>query len=140
MILDAEQQFSDAQALTATAASTNYINLSADRDIGRGEPMAVVITVGVALAGTSPTFLPSIETDDNTGFASATTLISGQTYTALAVGDKIVLPVPHTNEQYIQVRYTLGGTTPTVTVDAYLQPLSMVEASDTTYADGYSIT
>ena len=48
MILDSLLKFSDAQALTATADSTNVIDLSNDRDIGIGEPMALVVTVGVA--------------------------------------------------------------------------------------------
>lgn len=140
MILDAHQQFSDAQALTATAASTNYVDLGVDRDMGKGEPLAVVITVGTALAGTSPTFQPSIETDDNSSFSSASTIITGQSYSSLAAGAKIVVPLPHTNERYVRVKYTLGGTSPTATVDAYLQPMSMIDSNDAYYANGYTIS
>ena len=48
MFLDAQNLFSDAQALTATAVGTNVIDLSQDRSIGNGEPMGVVFTVDVA--------------------------------------------------------------------------------------------
>lgn len=139
MILDAELLLSDAQALTATAASTNLIDLGADRDIGKGEPLALVITVDVALAGTTPTFQPSIQTDDNSAFSSATTLLTGQSYSALAAGAKIVLPIPDTNERYLRANYTIGGTSPTVTVTTSVLPMSMVQ-NDAVYADGFAIT
>ena len=142
MILDSLLKFSDAQALTATADSTNVIDLSNDRDIGKGEPMALVVTVGVAADFTTgdETYQFQLETDDNAAFSSAT-VIGDVTVAAanLAAGDKVVIPLGQTNERYLQARYVLGGTSPSVTVDAYLQPLSMVDAS-ATYASGYSIT
>ena len=142
MILDSLLKFSDAQALTATADSTNVIDLSNDRDIGKGEPMALVVTVGVAADFTTgdETYQFQLETDDNAAFSSAT-VIGDVTVAAanLAAGDKVVIPLGQTNERYLQARYVLGGTTPSVTVDAFLQPLSMVDAS-ATYASGYSIT
>mgnify|MGYP000424555830 FL=1 len=142
MILDSLLKFSDAQALTATADSTNVIDLSNDRDIGKGEPMALVVTVGVAADFTTgdETYQFQLETDDNAAFSSAT-VIGDVTVAAanLAAGDKVVIPLGQTNERYLQARYVLGGTSPSVTVDAYLQPLSMIDAS-ATYASGYSIT
>lgn len=142
MILDSLLKFSDAQALTATADSTNVIDLSNDRDIGKGEPMALVVTVGVAadLTTGDETYQFQLETDDNAAFSSAT-VIGDVTVAAanLAAGDKVVIPLGHSNERYLQARYVLGGTSPSVTVDAYLQPLSMIDAS-ATYASGYSIT
>ena len=142
MILDSLLKFSDAQALTATADSTNVIDLGNDRDIGKGEPMALVVTVGVAADFTTgdETYQFQLETDDNAAFSSAT-VVGDVTVAAanLAAGDKVVIPLGQTNERYLQARYVLGGTSPSVTVDAYLQPLSMVDAS-ATYASGYSIT
>ena len=138
MFLDSQLQFSDDQALTATAVSTNIVPLDAVQQIGIGEPIAAVITVGVALAGTSPTLQVDLETDDDSGFGSATTVTGSGTFTALAVGDKIVLPLGFSNEQYLRLNYTLGGTAPTVTVDAYLTPLSMIDGN-VVYPDGYDI-
>ena len=142
MILDSLLKFSDAQALTATADSTNVIDLSNDRDIGIGEPMALVVTVGVAADFTTgdETYQFQLETDDNAAMTSSTVIGSVTVAAAnLTVGDKVVIPLGHSNERYLQVLYTLGGTSPSVTVDAFLQSLSMVDGT-VTYASGYSIT
>lgn len=142
MILDSLLKFSDAQALTATAVSTNVVPLNLDRDIGIGEPMGVVISVSVAADFTSldETYQFQLQTDDNDAFSSAT-VIGDVTVVAakLTAGDKVVIPIGHSNEAFLRLNYVLGGTTPSVTVDAFLQPLSMIDGT-VTYASGYSIT
>lgn len=122
MIIDKLMELSDDQALTATAASTNTVDFGATRDIAPGEPMYLVVTSKAAPGGTSPTIAISIETDDNTGFSSATTLVSSGTLAAAAfgLGTRIVIPVPHGCERYVRGKFTLGGTSPTFTVDAHL--------------------
>lgn len=141
MYIDSQHLLSDAQALTATAASTNVIDLGSDRNVGVGEPLAVVIICDVALAGTSPTFIATIQADDNSGFSSAATVIACPQKSAIAAGDQIVLPLPADamTERYLRLNYTLGGTSPTVTVTAFLQPLSMVQNYQS-YADGFNIS
>jgi hypothetical protein len=143
MILDAQNRFSDAQALTATAASTDEIDLSVDRDIGIGEPMGVVITVGVAadFTTTDETYQFDVRTDSAADMSVSPEVIASRVILAtdLTAGSIHVLPLPNVNERYIDVNYTLGGTTPTVTVSAYLQPLSMIDGYRT-YANSYSIT
>jgi len=142
MYLDSLLKFSDAQALTATAVSTNVVPLSLDRDIGIGEPMAIVITVGVSadIANADETYQFQLQTDDNDAFSSAT-VIGDVTVAAasLTAGDKVVIPIGHSNEAFLRLNYVLGGTTPSVTVDAFLQPFSMIDGT-VTYASGYSIT
>lgn len=122
MIIDKRLEFSAAQALTATAASTNSIDVGVARQIGPGEPLWIVIVSKAAPGGTSPTIAISVETDDNTGFSSAATLATHPTLAAAAFGSgtRIVIPVPYSNERYLQLKYTLGGTSPTFTVDAFL--------------------
>lgn len=141
MFIDAQHLFSDAQALTATAASTNLIDLGADRNIGVGEPMAVVITCDVAMAGTSPTFIATVQADDNSSFSSAATVIACPQKSAIAAGEQIVIPLPSDSmvERYMRVNYTLGGTSPTVTVTAHLMPMSMIQNYQS-YADGFTIS
>jgi len=145
MILDAELQFSNAQVLgTGATDSTNLIDLGVDRDIGIGEPMAIVITIGVAadFADADETYHFQLETDDNAAFSSSK-IIADQIFITtdarLTLGDKVVLPLGHRNEQFLQLVYTLGGTTPSVTVDAYLQPMSMIDGY-TFYANAYDVT
>jgi len=157
MYLDAESQFSDAQALTATAVGTNVIDLSQNRSIGNGEPMAVMFVVTVAADQTTGdedyTFEVEYSTDaaQTTGrqlmgrrvFESGTPTAPAQDADLLVAGFKVVIPIPPTetseSAQYLGVRYTLAGTTPTMTVDAFLTPMSMIDAQND-YASGYSIT
>jgi hypothetical protein len=157
MILDGQLQFSDDQALTATAVGTNVIDLSVGRSIGNGEPMAVVFSIGVAADQTTGdedyTFEVEYASDaaQTTGrqligrrvYESGTPTAPAQDADLLVVGYKVIIPIPPTelseSERYIGVRYTLAGTTPSVTVSAYLQPLSMIDATND-YATGYSIS
>jgi len=158
MILDAQHQFSNSQALTATAVGTNVVDLSLDRSIGNGEPMGVVFNVEVAADQTTGdedyTFAVeySSSEDQSTGyvtmgqriFESGTPAAPAQDADLLVAGYKFVIPIPTAtlddSAQYIGVRYTLAGTTPTITVSAHLQPLSMIEVGQVDYADGYAIT
>lgn len=144
MYLDAQQLLSDAQALTATAASTNIIDLGSDRNLGVGEPMCVVINVDVAADFTSAneTYQFDVETDDNASFSSATVI--GRRIIAaslLTAGSRHVigLPADFSAERYLRVNYTLGGTTPTITVTTHLQPQNMVQA-ESVYADNITIS
>ncbi len=140
-VLDKNEQFSDSQALTATADSTNYRDNTIDRDMGPGEPLAAIVYVESVLGGTTPTLSVSIETDDNASFTSGTVIATSQVYSAAQVGSgiEIVVAVPQTNERYMQLIYTMTGTSPTATVSAYLQPLSSAE-SQSYYPNNYTIS
>jgi hypothetical protein len=132
MILDAQQKFSDAQALTATAASTNVIDLVSARKLFAGEDLVVVLSVDVAadVADANETYAFALQTDDNSAFSSPTELASRTIAgSLLTLGSKHTIPVPMEKdvEQYIRLNYTLGGTTPSVTVSAFLAPRSFVE-------------
>jgi hypothetical protein len=143
MYIDSQHLFSDAQALTATAASTNLIDLGADRNIGIGEPIAVVLTVDVAAGGTSPTLAVAVQADDNSSFSSAATVVSSATLTGsqMTAGAQFVIPIPADllTERYIRLNYTVGGTSPTVTVTSFLQPQNMIQ-NYVSYADGITIS
>lgn len=159
MILDALLQFSDSQAVTTDAVGTNVIDLTVDRSIGNGEPMAVVFVVEVAAdQGTGDedyTFDVEYASDaaqttarqliGRRVFESGTPTAPAQDADLLVAGFKIVVPIPPTqlseSEQYIGIRYDTTGTTPTITCSAFLTPLNMVESSfGVNYANGYTIT
>lgn len=129
MLLSVQQTFSDAQALTGTAASTNIIDLGATgtvlkapaalvRDIGKGEPIPIIVKLDVAAGGTSPTLTVAVQVDDNSGFSSPKTVFTSQTKAGGAAGDEIIMEyVPQgSDERYIRLNYTLAGTSPTYTV------------------------
>lgn len=156
MILDAQHQFSDSQALTATALATNVIDLSADRAIGRGEPMAVVFNVEVAADQTTgdEDYQFDIEVASDAAittarqllgrriFESGTPTAPAQNADLLVAGFQFAIPIPPTglseSERYLAVRYTLSGTTPTVTVSAHLVPQNMLQGNDV-FAKNYPI-
>ena len=118
MIIDYNLQFSDAQSVTADAASTNIIDLGSDRDIGVGEEMKIALNFDVAMGGSSPTLAVLVQTDDNSSFSSATTVLTSRSIAAAALGDTLVLGLPDTNERYIRLYYDVGGSSPTMTVSA----------------------
>lgn len=126
MILDSQLVFSDAQAITAAAASTNTIDLGAARDIGGGEQFFIVVTVVTAFTdtGSDSTLAVALQTDDNTSFSSATSSQVIGTFSALsAVGTTLYMPIApaRANERYIRLYYTpAGGDLSTGAVDAYI--------------------
>lgn len=156
MILDKQLQFSDSQAITADAVGTNVIDLSADRSIGVGEPMAVLFNVEVAADQTTGdedyTFDVEYATNaaQTTGrqligrriFESGTPTAPAQDADLLVAGFSFAIPIPPTDlsesEQYLGVRYDVTGTTPTITVSAHLVPMSFIGKANV-YANGITI-
>lgn len=93
MILDSQMTLSDAQSLTASGNSTNVLDFATlNRRIGSGEHLQVRINVDTALAGTAPNVRFQWRQDNN-----ATPLLPvavSQTFTSLAQGAQIELPIP----------------------------------------------
>lgn len=132
MKVDAQLQFSDDQALTATANSTNIVDLTSDRNIGIGAEMAVLVIVKVAADNTTAneTYTVTVTTDNDVAFGSETTVVAATTLAAgSAAGTRLIIPLPPdaVTERYLRLTYTLGGTTPTVTLDAWLTPMALIE-------------
>ena len=115
MILDAQNLFSDAQALTAAAASTNLIDLGhAYSRLGSGRTLYVHLNVDVALtdSGSDSTIAVTIEQDTTAAFSSATAVQTLFTVTALsAIGDvyKAVIAPGVITEQFIRLYYTMAN-------------------------------
>lgn len=112
MIHDLQNQFSSAQAITASAASTNIIDLGSPRNIGVGEELYVVFEVVTAFTdtGSDSTVTVTLQTDDNAGFSSPATAQTIGTFAAsTAAGKRLVarLQVDTINERYLQAFYTV---------------------------------
>lgn len=123
MILDAELQFSEAQALTATVASTNTLDLKHKRDIGIGKDLYLVIQSLADPGGTSPSIIIIIETSPNVAFSPFVTIAVSPALTAarFAMGTIYALPWPRQEvDRHNRLKYTLAGTDPTFTVRAFL--------------------
>lgn len=131
MILDIQSMFSDDQALTVTAVSTNVIDLGATgtpplsstaltRDIGPGTPIDILIQLTADAGGTSPTLDIDLEVDTVENFASATVVASAVQIAGGTEGQRASIRwVPDgTDQRYLRLNYTTGGTSPTHTVTA----------------------
>ena len=131
MLFSAQQLFSEAQAVTTTAVSTNIIDLGATgtvlnapaaliRDIGKGEPIDIRIQLLADAGGTTPTLVATLEVDDNSGFSSAKIVGTSATITSGTEGQVVSIHwVPDgTDERYLRLNYTTGGTTPTHSITA----------------------
>jgi len=141
---DANTRFSNAQAITASAASTNTIDLGVGYNLGVGGELyiEVVVTTAFTDASSNSTITVTLETDDNTSFSSATTLQTIGTFAALsAIGTRLTANVPYSPtlyERYIRLYYTAANgdlTTGAVTAYAHASPVDNVAN-----ASGYTVT
>lgn len=134
MITDELNRFSNAQAVTATAVSTDVIDLgpldsagapnaNTRRDIGQGEPLTFFAHVRAAFtAGGAGTLNIQLQTsDDNSTYV--TLYDSGAlALAALTAGARAVaIAVPRGVRRYLRVNYVVGtGPMLTGTIDAGL--------------------
>lgn len=129
MYIDAQQQYSVAQALVATAVSTNSIDHSQDRNLGIGEPLVVLVTVGVAAAG-GGTLQIVLQTDTTSAFGSPVTVAASPLIAAaaLGLGAKYVLAIQadFLFNRWSRINYIMATMT-SITVTAELTLASMVQ-------------
>jgi hypothetical protein len=157
MILDAQNQFSDAQAISGDATGTNVIDLGVDKSLGDGEAMAVLFTVDVAADQTTgdEDYEFEVEYASDAAQTTARKQVGGLKFESgtpdapalnadlLVAGFQFAIPVPPAalsmSERYLGVRYDVTGTTPTITITANLVPQSFIE-KNRVYADNSTIT
>lgn len=143
MYVDAQNLFSDAQAVTATAPSTNLIDFGSVRDIAVGRELYVIIIVDTAFtdASSDSTVTVTIETDDNTGFSSAAIIQTIGTFAALsAAGARLVARLqPDAGwERYVRLKYTVAnGDLSTGALTAFL---ALDLQAFTAYPIGYTVS
>jgi hypothetical protein len=124
-IFDTTNEFSDDQAITVNAASTNQIDRGApgtpvggaaalNNDWGAGKPIPIEIMVTEAFAGTATALQVEVEVDNDVAFGSPKVVWdSGAVAKAgLVVGYRFKVGyLPEgVDERYIRLNYTLTGT------------------------------
>ena len=123
-ILDAQNELSDAQAVTATALSTaDYIDLNEYPQFAGGADLNLIVRVNTTFAG-GTSVRAVLWTDDTTTVTDGADIISGDvvlTAAATAGTDLLVvnlkgLPL----QRYIGVQYVVVGTMSAGAVDAFL--------------------
>lgn len=147
MYLDQENLFSDAQALTATAASTNVIDFGTEADPGAGEYVEVLVVANTQFdsAADGATLKIDIETalDGDEAFASAEILASSRVIPELelAPGEqvfKIRLPSSVAAYRYARLNYTVG--TENFTAGTLTAGLIKDRTNYRTYPSGFSVS
>lgn len=122
MIIDALLVLSDAQgAITATAASTSYVDTLAAGDAY--DSLWVEFLINTTFTANSATVQFELQCDDNSSFSSPRTLlITGALADTLLVAGyrPLVARVPKGCERYIRANYTVTGTGVAGKVDARL--------------------
>ncbi|EIX9642904.1 hypothetical protein ML090_000108 [Klebsiella pneumoniae] len=114
MLLDQQALFSAAQAIMATAASTNVIDTGSNKDVGKYGDIPLLIQV-VEGFNNLTSLTVTVQTDDNSAFSSAADVLSMTIPLAsLVLGYKSpVITLPMKMERYIRLNYTVTGTAPT---------------------------
>lgn len=123
MILSAQQLFSDDQAITATAVSTNVIDLGVpgtpfgavaplNQDVGKGNKVPVLVQVTEDFNNMTSVSI-AIETGATTALGTA--IVNETVLLADAVAGKqfVIEVLPNQlTERYLGIRYTVVGTAP----------------------------
>lgn len=110
MYVDAALLFSDAQAVTAAAASTNYLDQGAAKFLGTGTPLYVVVVCDVAMTDGSSdsTLTVSLYGDSTSTFTPDGSVVLGTIPALTAAGTVFVFPVPvdAVKYRYLELYYT----------------------------------
>jgi hypothetical protein len=124
MYLDSRLEFSDGQAVTATAISTNVVDLISNasgknpvRDIGTGEDVYLVVITRTAAtdSGSDATLAVSLESDSTENLATSPTVhftTGALAFAAFSAAGTVLAAVklPSGNyERYLGVRYTVAA-------------------------------
>jgi hypothetical protein len=120
MITSQQELLSDAQAITATAASTNIIDLGPVqngivRDIGKGRPIPLLIQVVEAFNNLT-SLTVSLQVDGDSAIGSPKTVWSETIPLANLTVGRVIVPeyiTRGTDERYLRLNYTVTGTAPT---------------------------
>ena len=120
MITDKLLRVSEDQAVTATAVSTNTIDLGVARDIGQGMDLYMVFTVTENFA-TLTSLTIDVITDDNAALSSgavnastgAITLASGGLAAGQQYAVRINPDIAGVAERYMGAKYTVSGSNAT---------------------------
>ena len=110
MIFDNESIMSDKQAVTATAVSTNVIDLGAQKDIGRGKPIPIRVQVTTDFA-TLTSLQIDLQTDADEAFSDPVVLQGESVAAAALVAGKVLNfnYIPKNGERYLRMNYTVTG-------------------------------
>lgn len=122
-LFDAHNRFSDKQNISATAVSTNVIDMGVDRDVAVATQLDVVVQavdVSGDVAGTGKVTV-AIQTSDTAAFSTVTTLATSPALTAADFNaGPWAVKLPYGGKRYLRLKYTVDGTVTGLAVTAGL--------------------
>ena len=114
MMIDNALAVSNAQVVTATGNSTDYIDLGSLMSTVYGRVLRFILQV-TAVSGTSPTMTVNLVGADDSGFSTNKVTIGGISTNITAVGNYCIPAANVGRKRYLRLEYTIGGTTPSFT-------------------------
>jgi hypothetical protein len=112
MIIDKENTLGSAQAITSSAASTDYIDQGAAAEPGQSGKLQMCFTVDEAFTAVgAATLQVALQCDSDSAFGSAKTVIETPAIPKadLVAGYQFFLPLPiGLDEQYVRAYYTVA--------------------------------
>ena len=112
MLLDQNVMFSDAQALRATGASTNTVDLTAAGDAALGR-LVVLAHADTAFAGATQ-IVCALQTSDKSDFSSGVVTLASATVSGTQLADTqknlFALGIAAGMKRYLRMYYTVTGT------------------------------
>jgi hypothetical protein len=145
MFIDKLLLLSDAQAFTADAVSTNTVDLGAAAEVvGTGEEIGIAFAVDVAADFTTgdETYVFELLSDDDAALGSPTIVLERAILaSALTAGSLHFLPIPPGTPvlRYLGYQLDVTGTTPSVTLTAWVTSRAMFSVLAKSYPKGYSV-
>jgi len=121
-LIDYNNMFSNAQAVTSSVASTYYIDGRAAGEALNND-IYLIVEVGTEFAGGTSLEI-ALQTSADSSFSSYTTLFdSGVILLAKLTANTVLVkvPIPIGLLRYLRVYYTVSGTMTAGTVSAFLQ-------------------
>lgn len=117
-LIDNQLMFSDAQALTATASSTNVVDMGTGRNLGGIERLFLLLQFGAVTS--NATLYAVVKGADDAGISTnVVSVLTTRTITPVA-NTYFVQPMPPAAlKRYWRVDYTMsGGSSPSITTSA----------------------
>jgi hypothetical protein len=140
-IVDNNLYMSDAQAVTASAASTNVLDLAtATRNIGNGQAIELVVQVATTVAasgGASNVTFSLDDSADNSSFAVVVASMAIPKATLVAGYEALRIRLPLGLRRYIRVYYTVD--TNNLTAGAFNAYLSLDRQDNVARPSGFAV-
>lgn len=139
--LDAFQEFGKDETITATGNAPKTLDHGNDRNIGIGEPLAMLLAVKSADGGNSDeTYTADLQTSSTSDFSSDVVSLGTVEIPRDTTNTSFVhfIPKDFRSKRHMRLRFTLAGTSPSLEYDAHVLPANMIDAW-TSYPAGYTI-